>query len=93
MVKGAVKLTVKGTVQSTFFRTFCKENADKLNLKGIVRTLENGDVEIIVEGEKSKIEEFFQIVKQGPKYSQIRSVTVEERKWTGDLKEFKVLRF
>ena len=92
-MKGGAKFVVKGTVQSMFFRTFCKDNADKLNLKGIVRSLENGDVEIIVEGEKTKIEEFFKIIKQGPKYSQIKSVESEERKWSGDLKEFKVLRF
>ncbi len=93
MVKGAAKFVVKGTVQGIFFKGFCKENADKLNLNGFVRSLEDGNVEVLVEGAKSDIEDFFKILKEGPKHSNIRSVVVEEKKWTGDLKEFKVLRF
>jgi acylphosphatase len=92
-MRGAAKIIVKGTVQSIFFRNFVKEKADGLAIKGLARSLENGDVEIIAEGEKENIEKFIVEVKQGPKYSQIRSVTAEERKWTGDLKDFKVLRF
>lgn len=92
-MKVAAKIIVRGTVQSVFFRNFVKENADKLKVGGIVRTLENGDVEIIAEGEKENIGKFLEEVKKGPKYSQIRNVTVEDRKYSGDLKEFKVLRF
>ena len=93
MVKGAAKFTVKGTVQGIFFRGFCKENADKLNLKGHVRNISTGDVEVLVEGEKENIESYFNLLKEWPKHSQIRSVEVEQKKWSGDLKEFKVLRF
>lgn len=93
MVKGAAKFIIKGTVQGTFFRGFCKENADLLGLKGHVRNIESGDVEVIVEGEKENVEKYFQKLKEGPKHSQIRSVEVEARKWSGDLKEFKILRF
>jgi acylphosphatase len=92
-MRGAAKIIVKGTVQSIFFRNFVKEKADALSIKGIARNLDNGDVEIIAEGEKENIAKLLEEIKQGPKYSQIRSVTAEERKWTGDLKEFKVLRF
>jgi acylphosphatase len=92
-MKKALKIIVNGTVQSVFFRNFVKENADKLNVKGIARSLENGDVEIIAEGEKENLENLLEAVRQGPKYSQIRKVMVEERKYSGDLKEFKVLRF
>lgn len=93
MVKGAAKFIVRGTVQGIFFRAFCKENADLLRLRGHVRTLEDGNVEIIIEGEKEKIEEYLKKIKEGPKHSQIRSVEVTERKWSGDFKEFKILRF
>lgn len=92
-MKCAAKIIISGTIQSVFFRNFVKENADKLKIGGIVRTLENGDVEIIAEGEKENINNFLVEVKKGPKYSQIRSVTVEERTYSGDLKDFKVLRF
>lgn len=92
MVKSGAKILIKGTVQGIFFRNFTKEHADKLALKGFVRNLEDGDVEVIVEGEKENIGKLIKILEKGPEYSQIRKVEVTERKWSGDLKEFKILR-
>ena len=84
---------MKGTVQGVFFRQFVKEGADEFGLRGFIRNLESGDVEIVVEGEDDAIERFLNRVKKGPKHAQIRDVVVESRKWSGDFKEFKVLRF
>ncbi|MEM4605756.1 MAG: acylphosphatase [Candidatus Pacearchaeota archaeon] len=92
-MKIATKIIVSGTVQGVFYRKFIKENADKLGLKGFVRNLENGDVEIYVEGEKEKIKELIEEAKKGPKYSLVKNVSIEEKKWTGEFKEFKILSF
>lgn len=92
-MKKAAKFIVKGTVQRVFFRQFVKEHADKLKLSGFVRNLSSGDVEIIVEGEGESIERFSNQVKQGPQHAQIRNVEIEEKKWSGDFKEFRILRF
>lgn len=83
---------VSGTVQGVFFRQFCKENADNLGLRGFVRNLTNGDVEMIIEGEEKAIQEMIEICKTGPKHSLIRNVQIEERKYEGDFKDFKALR-
>jgi len=92
MVKSALKITISGTIQGLFFKNFAKENADKLNLRGFIRCLENGDLEVFIEGEKDNVARFVEILKTGQQYSQIRNIKTEERKWSGDLKEFKVLR-
>jgi acylphosphatase len=92
MVKSASKIKVNGTVQGIFFKNFTKEHADKLKLRGFVRSLEDGDLEVFVEGEKENIAKLIEILKQGPQHSQIRNIKTEERKWSGDLKEFKILR-
>jgi acylphosphatase len=92
-MKKAARLIVQGTVQGIFFRQFVKEHSDNLGLVGFVRNLEDGTVEIIIEGEAEQIERLVRFVQKGPEHSQIRNVKVEERKWTGDLKEFKILRF
>ncbi len=84
---------MKGTVQGIFFRQFVKEGADELKLRGFVRNLESGDVEIVVEGEDDAIERLRNKVREGPKHAQIRDVAVEKRKWSGDFDGFKVLRF
>ncbi len=91
-MKRGAKFIVQGTVQGIFFRQFVKENADRLGIRGFVRNLEDGTVEVIAEGEPEKINELGAIVKKGPEHSQIRNVVFEERKWAGDFKDFKVLR-
>lgn len=92
-MKKAAKIIVKGTVQGVFFRQFVKEHADNLRLTGFCRNLENGDVEIVVEGEQGGIDRIAHQVRQGPKHSQIRSADVKEQKWSGEFSEFKILRF
>jgi len=92
-MKKAIKVIVQGTVQGVFFRNFCKENADKLSLGGYVRNLENSDVELVLEGDSDNVEKMIEILRQGPPHAQIKNVGVEERNWSGDFKEFKILRF
>ncbi|MBT3642619.1 acylphosphatase [archaeon] len=92
-MKKAARYIIKGTVQGIFFRQFIKEHADKLNLKGFVRNLTNGDIEIRVEGIIESIERFTSQVKKGPEHCQIRDIQIEEKKWEGEFKEFKILRF
>ena len=92
-MKRAARFIIKGTVQGVFFRQFVKDNADKIGLVGFVRNLANNDVEILVEGEVDKIERFSKIIKKGPEHAQIRSIQAEERKWSDQFKNFKILRF
>ena len=92
-MKRAVKLVIKGTVQGIFFRQFVKENANNLKLVGFVRNIDDGEVEIIAEGKDEQIERLIGFVKKGPEHAQIRHVQIEEIKWSGDFKEFKILRF
>lgn len=92
-MKKANRIIIQGTVQGVFFRQFVKETADKMGLKGFVRNLTDGNVEIVVEGEGEIIERFLNIMKKGPEHSQIRNIIVEEKKWSGDFGEFKILRF
>ncbi|MDH3352923.1 MAG: acylphosphatase [Nanoarchaeota archaeon] len=92
-MKKAAHLIVQGTVQGIFFRQFVKEHATNLKLTGFVRNLESGDVEIIAEGEPEQIERLIQLVKKGPEHSQIRNVQIKEKRWSGEFKDFKILRF
>ena len=92
-MKKAVRFVVQGTVQGIFFRQFTKDHADNLGLTGFCRNLEDGTVEVVVEGEGGKIERLLGFLKEGPAHAQIRNVVSEEKKWSGDFKKFKVLRF
>ncbi|MCK4650513.1 acylphosphatase [Candidatus Pacearchaeota archaeon] len=92
-MKKAARFVVQGTVQGIFFRQFVKEHAEDLKLRGFVRNLESGEVEVVVEGEAENLDRLLGFLKKGPSHAQIRNVKVEERKWSGDFEEFKILRF
>jgi len=89
-MKKAVKMIIKGSVQGVFFRNFVKEEADKLSVKGFIRNLENGEIEIFAEGEIENIDKLSNICKIGPKHAKIKSIIIKESPFQ-DFKEFKIL--
>ena len=87
-----MRLFLTGTVQSLFFKTFIKENADSNDVKGFIRMTEEGRAEIFLEGYDENVEAMRTICKQGPKYATIRQVE-EQPEHFQDFKEFKILNF
>jgi acylphosphatase len=86
-----VRIYINGTVQSSFFKTFIKEQADALSIRGFVRSLEDGRVEVLVEGKDENVKEMIVRCKQGPKHAQIIDVKVEDMKYQG-FEGFKILK-
>jgi acylphosphatase len=89
-MKKSVRLYISGTVQGVFYRAFIKENAEKLNVKGFVRNLEDGRVEVFLEGDANPVNEMIGLCKKGPKHSQIEKVEEKPERFQ-DFREFKVL--
>jgi len=92
-MKKAVRVYYKGIVHGVFLRQFLKDNADKRNIKGFARNLEDGRVEAWFQGEKEMVDEMIEVCRIGPRHSQIRDVQIKEEKWQDDFREFKVLSF
>ena len=91
-MKKATRLYITGNLQSMFFKLFIKENADKLNVKGFLRLLDDGRVDIFLEGNAENVNEMLKICKTGPKYAQIRSVEEKDER-VQDFKDFKIYKF
>ena len=89
-MKKSVRLYITGIVQGVFFRAFIKENAERYNVKGFVRNLEDGRVEVFLEGNSDVVNKMIELCKQGPKHSQIEKVEEKDEKFQ-DFKTFKVL--
>lgn len=70
----ARRFLVSGRVQGVFFRWFTKEIADRLGLKGWVRNLPEGKVEVWAEGKEDKISELRSHLQQGPPEAYVTSV-------------------
>lgn len=89
-MKKSVRLYIKGVVQGVFFRSFIKENAEKNNVKGFIRNLEDGRIEIFLEGDVNEVNKMIELCQKGPKYSQIKHIEIKQEKYQ-DLKTFKIL--
>jgi len=89
-MKKASKIIIKGTVQGIFFRNYIKKNADELDLKGFVRNLLDGDIEVFVEGEIENVDKMCEMCKIGPKHAVIKEIIPTEASFQ-DFKDFKIL--
>lgn len=81
---------ISGRVQGVFFRDNTKKKARELELTGWVRNLPDGKVEIIVEGEKEKIQELIKWAKDGPPLASVRNLRVEWQDWQGEFTDFDI---
>jgi len=73
----AIHAIISGRVQGVSFRAFVSAWANELRLKGFVKNLHTGEVEIIAEGEKQKLEEFIKILEKGAPSSHIKEFRIE----------------
>lgn len=89
-MKKSVRLYIKGTIQGVFYRSFVKENAERYNVKGFVRNLEDGRVEVFLEGNADDVNKMIELCKKGPKHSQIKNVEIKQEPFQG-FNNFKIL--
>ena len=89
-MKKSIRLLISGSVQNLFFRKFVKEHADKNNTRGFVRNLEDGRLEIFLEGDREDVDNMVSICKRGPTHSNLRKIEEKEEKFQ-DFKEFKIM--
>jgi len=89
-MKKSVRIYIDGTVQGVFFRGFIKENAEKYDVKGFIRNLEDGRIEVFLEGQVNEVNKMIELCKKGPKHSIIKKVEIKPERFQG-FKVFKVL--
>ena len=77
------KIIISGTVQGVFFRKFIQEKAEKLDLKGFIRNLDDGRVEVIIEGKDENTNLMLDFCKQGPEHANVKEVEYSEMKHQG----------
>ena len=70
-------INVSGRVQGVGFRYFTLSTAKNLDIKGWVRNLANGEVEIIATGTDGALNQFLSEIRTGPKYSKVDKVEIQ----------------
>ena len=81
-------IIVDGRVQGVGFRFFCTMNARTLDLTGWVRNMDNGMVEMEVQGEESSIEKFIRNIKKGIKFIRVDELSQKKIKLLSEERTF-----
>lgn len=85
-----IHLIAYGDVQGVFYRSNTRKKASELGLKGYVKNLPNGNVEVVAEGSENKLNELIEFCKNNPGYSDVSKVEVKEEKAKNEFKDFEV---
>ncbi|MGR9087913.1 MAG: acylphosphatase [Gammaproteobacteria bacterium] len=86
-----VKILVSGRVQGVYFRLFTQNKAKHFAVKGTVRNLPDGRVEIIAEAEHIIIDKFIQWARKGPVTARVDRIEITELEPDGTLDSFEIV--
>lgn len=69
-----VHLMVSGKVQGVCYRNFVQLHSLKLGIKGWVKNLSDGRVEVLLQGEKKSLEILISLMYEGPSLSRVDEI-------------------
>ena len=90
-MKKSHRIFIHGSVQGLYFRDFVKQQADRLGVKGFVRNLVDGKVEVFLEGDVDSVNAMTEVCRRGPPHAQIRNIDIQEEKYQG-FQDFRIVR-
>lgn len=88
--KTRLSITVRGYVQGVNFRYFALRAARGLDLKGYVRNLPDGAVEVVAEGDKNQLQRLVEQLKVGPREARVTDVETRWSDYSGEFTDFKI---
>ena len=78
-----IRAYLSGTVQGVFFRKFLEEKASEFGVRGFVRNLDDGRVEVLIEGRDENVNSMLEACKRGTQHTKITDVQTQELKHQG----------
>ncbi|WP_415755090.1 acylphosphatase [Pseudomonas leptonychotis] len=74
---------ISGRVQGVHFRQATAEQAERLELDGWVRNLEDGRVEVLFEGDEAAVAELADWLQQGPEAAEVALLELQDQALQG----------
>ncbi len=90
MTKICIHCYISGCVQGVGFRHYTKKQAIKHKVKGWVRNLTDGRVEVLAGGELSNVNEFLSWLHRGPASAEVVAVVSKQEPWQ-EFTEFSII--
>ena len=88
--KKRVEIIVYGMVQGVFFRATTRDVASQLGLRGTVRNMYDGSVEIIAEGYEDDLNKLISFAKKGPPSAKVYNIDIVWKEPQEDLPFFRI---
>lgn len=85
------RIYILGFVQGVGLRRFVKKNAVSFGIKGYIKNLPDGRVEVVANGKKEEIAKLVKIIEKGSLFSDVKSVAIEWEK-EEEFSDFQILR-
>ena len=89
-MKARAHILVSGRVQGVFFRDHTNKWARSLLVTGWVRNVDDGNVEIIAEGERENIESLISHLEEGPPMAIVENIDVDWQDYKGEFLDFRI---
>jgi acylphosphatase len=86
-----VHLFIDGLVQGVFFRSTTRSVAKKYGIKGWVKNLPDGRVEVVAEGEEENIQKLIEFCKRGPPGAIVMDVQIIWEEYKGEFDDFEIV--
>lgn len=83
-------IIVKGRVQGVGFRFFSQSTAAMYDLTGYAKNMDNGTVEIEVQGDENKILKFLSNIKKGTLFIKVDDILISKIDLVHDENSFKI---
>lgn len=74
-----IHLIVSGRVQGVFFRYNVRRKAKELELHGYAKNIEDGNVEVVAQGNEEKINQLIDFIKKGPGIAKITDIRIKHK--------------
>ncbi|PSO45874.1 MAG: acylphosphatase [Parcubacteria group bacterium SW_6_46_9] len=88
-----LEATIYGKVQNVGFRAYTKKQAQKLDLAGWVKNMEDGTVRCVAQGPKDDLETLADHLNSGPYFAEVRDTDIQISDTLQDrMSDFKVVR-
>jgi len=76
MADKACEIKIEGRVQGVGFRFFTQDKAREYGIKGYVKNLYDGTVEVLAEGSEDKLNGFINDLKSGPSMAHVQNTNI-----------------
>jgi len=87
-----LKAKVFGFVQGVNYRVYAKKSADLKGIKGYVKNLSDGNVEVVADGTKEALDSFVEDLKKGPMFAKVSRVDYSFSSKDGNFMSFEIVR-